>query len=120
MSQHCTVFSNQGDINLTFRDDYLFFVSAFADKNRGTDIFTEVGDGIDCFLYGEEITATVLRRYLIVMTDIFCQFGDFPADSINSQACDGSCSVDIQVGIVFTAFRKSGNLIGFDEHEEFL
>ncbi len=52
------------------------------------------------------------------MTDIFCQFGNFPADGIDSQACDGSRSIDIQVSIVFTAFRKSGNLIGGDKHKK--
>lgn len=53
-------FSDQGDINLAFGDDNLFFISTFTYQNRGADVLTEIGNRINRFLNGEEITASRL------------------------------------------------------------
>ena len=118
IGQYRTIFANQGDINLTFGDDYLFFVSAFADKDCGTYIFAKVGDSINGFLHSEEITAAVLSHHIIIMTDTFRQFRNLFADGFHRQSRYGSCPIDIQMSIVLTSLRKGRNPIGFYKHEQ--
>ena len=43
IGQRRAFFSDQGDINLAFGDDNLFFISTFTYQNRGADVLTEIG-----------------------------------------------------------------------------
>ena len=53
------------------------------------------------------------------MTYIFSQFRYFLSNGIHSQTGYNAATVYIQVGIIFTSFRYSGNLIGRYPHEQF-
>ena len=73
--------------------DEFLFISSFTNQDSGTDVFAKIGNSIDSFLHGKEITATVLGHYIIELTDIFRQFRNFLADGIYCQSGNCSCSV---------------------------
>ena len=118
--QHHTILSYQRDIYFGFRNNNLLFISAFTDQDSSTHILAKIGYCIYRFLHCEEITCSVLCHYVIIMTDIFCQFRYFLCDSIYSQPGDSPCSVHIQMGIILPAFRKSRNFLRFDKHKQLL
>ena len=116
--KYSTLLTYQGNINFAFGYYNFLFIHTFTHQYRSTDILAEIGNSINGFLYSEKVSATILCYYEIIMTYILSQFRYFLSNGIHSQTGYNATTVYIQVGIIFTSFRYSGNLIGRYPHEQ--
>ena len=54
------------------------------------------------------------------MADIFCQFRHFFGNGIYCNTSYDTCTIYVEVSIVFTTFRHGSNCVGGHPHKEFL
>ena len=112
-----TVLTNQGNIYFTFRDNDFLFIDTFTYQDSRAYVLAEIGDSINGFLHCKEIATAVLCHYVIIMTDIRSQRRHFLCNGIYRQSGYCTCSIHIEMRIVFTTLRHGRHFIGRHPHE---
>ena len=115
--KHCPVLTYQRNIDLTFRYHNLLLIHAFTHQYRSTDILAEIRNSINSLLHGKEISATILRHYKIIVSNILSQFRYFLGNGIHGQTSHNTPAINIQMSVIFTSLRHRGNLIGRYPHK---
>lgn len=110
----------QRNIYFTFRYHDFFFVDTFTDKNSSTHIFTKIGYGTNGILNSKKVTATILCYHIIIVTNVFSQFGNSLCNGIHCQTGHYPATIYIKMCIIFTPFRKGRYFVRLYPHEKFL